>query len=202
MDAKGQPVPDPAKEPKVDGSLVDIPAAGGTNWHAPSYDPDTGLFYVHARRGYSIAYQYDTSPKPQGYAGGNSSLWTQPVLEAIDVRTGQIKWTHEYAEGTGQGTTGPGILTTAGGLLFTGSMGASLVAHDPATGRILWHQRLTRPVSNGPSTWTLDGAQYLIVGAGDTLYAFRLPRADAEGEAPRADGGARITTRTPSRPGS
>jgi alcohol dehydrogenase (cytochrome c) len=175
VDARGQPIPDPAKEPTVDGSLNDIPAGGGTNWYAPSYDPATGLFYVQARRGYSVGYRYDTSAKPQGYAGGNFSLSTQPVLEAIDVRTGDIAWSHEYAEGTGQGNAGPGILTTAGGLLFTGDTATSLVAHDPATGAILWHQRLTRPVTNGPSTWMLGGRQYLIAGAGDTLYAFRLP---------------------------
>ncbi len=174
VDAKGQPIPDPAKEPKVDGSLVDTPAGGGTNWYAPSYDPDTGLFYVQAHRGYSIGYLYDTSPKPQGYAGGNMNLWTQAVLEAIDVRTGDIKWSHEYPE-AGGGNAGPGILTTAGGLLFTGGAGSVLVAYDPATGGPLWHQRLQRPVTNGPSTWTLDGAQYLIVGAGDTLYAFTPP---------------------------
>jgi alcohol dehydrogenase (cytochrome c) len=66
-----------------------------------------------------------------------------------------------------------GILTTAGRLLFTGDSG-DLVAFDPATGNVLWHQRITQPVSNGPSTWTLDGKQYLIVGAGDTLYALTL----------------------------
>jgi len=175
-DAKGQPIPDPAKEPKIDGSLVNTPSGGGTNWYAPSYDPNTGLFYVQAHRGYSIGYLYDTSPKPQGYAGGNMNLWTQSVLEAIDVRTGDIKWSHEYPEGSGVNGR-PGILTTAGGLLFTGGAGAVLVAHDPVTGKALWHQRLQRSVTNGPSTWTLDGAQYLIVGAGDTLYAFTLPRA-------------------------
>jgi acido-empty-quinoprotein group A len=174
VDAKGQPIPDPAKEPKVAGSLIDIAAGGGTNWYAPSYDPETGLFYVQAHRGYSIGYLYDTSPKPQGYAGGNSTLWTQSLLEAIDVRTGDIKWSHEYPDAAG-GNTGPGILTTAGRLLFTGGAGAVFVAHDPATGKILWHQRLLRPVSNGPSTWMLDGVQYLIVGAGDTLYAFAPP---------------------------
>jgi len=174
VDAKGQPIPDPAKEPKVDGSLIDTPAGGGTNWYAPSYDPETGLFYVQAHKGYSIGYLYDTSPKPQGYAGGNTNLWTQSALEAIDVRTGEIKWSHEYPEAAGA-NTGPGILTTAGRLLFTGGAGAVLVAHDPATGKILWHQRLLRPVSNGPSTWTLDGVQYLIVAAGDTLYAFTPP---------------------------
>ncbi len=173
VDPKGQPIPDPAKEPKVDGSLVNTPAQGGTNWFAPSYDPETELFYVQARRGFHIAYLYDTAPKPQGYAGGGYSLWGQSALEALDVRTGDIKWSHEYSDTAGQ--VGSGILTTAGGLLFTGSAGPHLVAHDPRTGKILWHQRLLRPVSNGPSTWMLDGRQYLIVGAGDTLYGFTLP---------------------------
>ena len=39
VDAKGQPIPDPAKEPKVDGSMIDMPAMGATNWPPPSYDP-------------------------------------------------------------------------------------------------------------------------------------------------------------------
>ena len=66
-----------------------------------------------------------------------------------------------------------GILTTAGRLLFTGDSG-NLVAFDPQTGRILWHQQMVNAVSNGPSTWMLDGKQYIIVGAGDSLYAFTL----------------------------
>jgi len=64
-------------------------------------------------------------------------------------------------------------MTTSGHLLFTGDSGY-LVAFDPATGKILWHQQLTSPLSNGPSTWTLDDKQYLIVGAGDSLYALTL----------------------------
>jgi outer membrane protein assembly factor BamB len=155
---------------------VNTPAGGGTNWFAPSYNPETELFYVQATRGYSIAYVYDTAPKPQGYAGGAFGLWTQPVLQAIDVRTGDIRWTHEYSEAGGPGVGEPGILTTPGGLLITGGP-ASVVAHDPATGKILWHQRLLRGVTNGPSTWMLGGIQHLLVGAGDTLYAFKLPQA-------------------------
>jgi alcohol dehydrogenase (cytochrome c) len=38
----------------------------------------------------------------------------------------------------------------------------------------LWHLRVNSMVSNGPSTFLLDGKQYLIVGAGDTLWAFKL----------------------------
>ena len=73
----------------------------------------------------------------------------------------------------GRGGVGGGILTTAGHLLFTGDSG-NLVAFDPANGKILWHQSLMSPLSNGPSTYMLDGKQYLIVGAGDCLYALTL----------------------------
>jgi alcohol dehydrogenase (cytochrome c) len=66
-----------------------------------------------------------------------------------------------------------GILTTAAGLLFTGDSDR-LAAFDAATGKILASQRLDHHVSNGPSTWVLDGRQNIIVGAGDTLYALTL----------------------------
>jgi alcohol dehydrogenase (cytochrome c) len=82
-----------------------------------------------------------------------------------------VAWSHVYPTGA-FGTTGAGILTTAGTLLFTGDPSSNLIAYDPATGKILWHLRLTGNVSNGPSTYLLDGKQYLVVGAGDTLYAF------------------------------
>jgi alcohol dehydrogenase (cytochrome c) len=156
VDAKGQPVPDPAKEPKVDGSLINIPGGGGTNWPPPSYNPDTGLFYVNAARGYSIAYLTDPEEQPEGYGGRGNSLITEGVLEALDIRTGNIAWSHAYPGGM-FGTSFAGILTTAGKLLFTGDPSANLIAFDPATGRILWHCRLAQNVSNGPSTYMLDG---------------------------------------------
>src|SRR5438552_70895 len=160
IDEKGQPIPDPKKEPQIDGALVNTPGGGGTNWPPPSYDPDTELFYVNARKGYSIGYVYDTSDKPEGYAGGGGGLWAQSLLEAIDVRTGNIKWSHEYNDlGAGGAPGNAGILTTAGKLLVTGGSGSSLVVYDPADGKILWHFRLPRGVSNGPSTWVLDGRQ-------------------------------------------
>ncbi|HJZ95136.1 MAG TPA: PQQ-binding-like beta-propeller repeat protein, partial [Candidatus Solibacter sp.] len=59
------------------------------------------------------------------------------------------KWKHEHKQG--RGAMGGGILTTAGHLLFTGDSG-EFVAFDPANGKLLWHQRITQPVSNGPST--------------------------------------------------
>ena len=173
IDAKGQPVPDPAKEPKVDGSLVNTPGGGGTNWPPPSFNPETGLFYVNAKQGYSVTYLTDDDPEPQGYGGGGGGGMSEPITEAIDYKTGNIAWKHVYPSG-GFGNAFPGILTTAGKLLFTGDPSGNLIAYDPANGKPLWHLRVNSMVSNGPSTFLLDGKQYLVVGAGDTLWAFKL----------------------------
>jgi len=169
----GSPIPDPDKEPKIDGSMIDMPVMGATNWPPPSYDPQTELFYLNGTEGYGIAYLYDTSDQPEGYGGGGGGIFDgRSALFALDVRSGNIRWKHEHNGRGGSGMSG-GVLTTAGHLLFTGDSG-NLVALDPETGRILWHQQVVSGVSNGPSTWMLDGKQYIIVGAGDSLYALTL----------------------------
>ena len=58
-DEKGQPIPNPAKDPQVDGALVTPDQGGATNWPPPSFSPQTGLFYVSAARAYSVYYLYD-----------------------------------------------------------------------------------------------------------------------------------------------
>ena len=60
--------------------------------------------------------------------------------------------------------------------LFGNDGGGNFVAYDPATGRPLWHAGLGVNSSNGPQTFLVDGRQYVVVGAGDALYAFALPQ--------------------------
>ena len=171
VDAKGQPIPDPAKEPKTDGTLV-IPAAGGaTNWPPPSFNPETGLFYGNTTASYSIFYLTDTHERPEGYGGRDSNLWSTSALKAIDYQTGKVRWSHPYS---GRGFGNSGLLSTAGKLLFSGDPSGNLIAFDPATGRVRWHAGLGAPVSNGPMTYELDGRQYLVVGAGDSLFVFTV----------------------------
>jgi glucose dehydrogenase len=171
VDALGQPIPDVENEPKIDGVLLNTPVVGGTNWFPPSYDPDTGLFYVNAIRGYSLAYLTDTDPHPEGYGGGGRNLLLGAVLEAIDYRTGHIRWKHEFP---GKGVAGSGILSTRGKLFFSGDPSGNFIAWDPGTGHALWHFKLPATVSNGPMTYELGGRQYVVAGAGDSLYAFAL----------------------------
>jgi acido-empty-quinoprotein group A len=175
VDEKGQPIPDPAKEPKVDGALLTIPGQGGTNWMPPSFNPEIGLFYVNATRGYSLAYLTDTEERPEGYGGSARALWSQHVLQAIDYKTGEVKWSHPYPNVRGSfGLGGPGILSTAGRLLFTGDYSGNLIAFNPQNGDIHWHFPMGHSLSNGPETYMLDGKQYVVAGAGDTLFAFKL----------------------------
>ncbi len=171
VDEKGSPIPNPEKEPQTDGALVSPDSGGGANWPPPSFDPETGLFYVDGTDSYSIFYLTDTSKKPQGWAGRDSGLWSQAVLKAIDYKTGEIRWKHAYP---GEGSGSSGVLTTAGKLLFSGDPSGSFIARNPATGEVLWHARLQSSVSNGPMTYELDGQQYVLVAAGDTLYAFTV----------------------------
>jgi len=172
VDAKGQPIPNPAKQPKLDGALVTPNQGGAVNWPAPSFNPETGLFYANAARAWSVYYLYDDDDKPEGWGGNDRNGTSEAMLQAIDYKTGKVRWSHKWPGGGGGVRSG--LLSTAGKLLFAGDPSANFVALDPATGDPLWHAVLHASVSNGPITYELDGVQYLVVGAGDTLYGFSM----------------------------
>src|SRR3984957_8618291 len=171
VDRKGQPIPDPAKEPQTDGALVSPNQGGAANWPPPSYSPQTELFYINATRAYSVYYIYDDDDKPEGWGGNDQGGWAESMVQAIDYKTGKIRWSHKW-EGAGGRS---GALSTAGNLVFTGDPSNNFVALNATTGDPLWHANLGGGgVSNGPISYELDGTQYLVVGAGDTLYGFAM----------------------------
>src|SRR3981081_2605722 len=128
VDAHGRPIPKPDSAPSPDGLLITPGSDGATNWMAPSFDPQTNLFYVTARRVYSIYYLTVTG-KLEGGGGRDQNLWASSARRALDYRTGKLVWNRE----TGEGENGAGILTTAGHLLFTADTSGNLLALDPAT---------------------------------------------------------------------
>jgi acido-empty-quinoprotein group A len=170
FDAKGQPIGNPAKFPTTDGVLVSPSSNGATNWQSPSFSPETGLFYVGTSRSYSMYYLTDTDDHPEGWGGLDSAAGSDGnALLAIDYRTGKTVWRHDWPSGGGVVNN----LSTAGKLLFT-SNGQNLIAFQAASGKILWHSGLMAAPSAGPITYMLDGKQYLLVAAGDSLYAFAV----------------------------
>ena len=125
-DAKGQPIPDPAKMPQVDGALVSPNQGGATNWQSPSFSPLTGLFYVSAARAFSIYYIYDPSDNPMGWGGFDRGGWSESMIQAIDYKTGKVRWTHKW-EGNAARS---GLVSTAGNVLFSGGPSNDIVALD------------------------------------------------------------------------
>jgi len=168
LDSKGQPIPSPAKEPQLDGALVSPNQGGAANWHPPSFSPETGLFYVNSTRAFSVYYIFDDDEKPQGWGGNDRSGFSEGMMQAIDYKTGKVRWSHKW-----EGTIGRfGVLSTAGNLVFTGDPSNNFVALNARTGEALWHANLAAPQSNGPITFELDGSQYVVTAAGDKLFSF------------------------------
>ena len=169
----GQPDPNPEKSATVPGSLVSPFEGGVTNYQAAAFNPDTGLFYTHENTGFNILYLTDTDPRGSMGLGGKRFAivgYVDNAFQAIDYRTGKAVWRHVWP---GTGGTGTSVLTTAGGLVFTGDTNGNFVALSAAHGDLLWHSGIGN-ISAPPETYSLDGHQYVLASVGDALYSFVL----------------------------
>jgi alcohol dehydrogenase (cytochrome c) len=175
-DAEGRPVAKKEASPTLEGNTVCPGALGTTNFMAPTYDPQTGLFYVTARDQCDI---FSTAPQPYeaGHAFYGSAYFPSEeakpflgVLKAIDPATGQIKWKFEHTS-----PTWSGALSTAGGLVFSGDAEGNLIAFDAKAGKPLWHFQMGGAVYAAPIAFAVDGKEYAAIAAGSAVYAFGLP---------------------------
>ncbi len=168
LNEKGQPIPNPRKEPTRDGTLVSPSSNGATNWFPPTFSPETGLFYVTTSQNYSIFY-LTAEGKAEGFAGRDDFLNFPGNIQALDYQTGRARWVHDI------GGLSTGLLSTAGNLVFAGDSSKHFLALDARDGKTLWHATMNGNEMNGPITYQLDGKQYVVVGAGQSLYAYAIP---------------------------
>ncbi|HKM61038.1 MAG TPA: PQQ-binding-like beta-propeller repeat protein, partial [Acidisphaera sp.] len=84
-------------------------------------------------------------------------------LQAIDLNTGKRVWNDKYANSMMWGS----VLTTAGDVLFTGGTNDRMFrAYDAKSGAELWHFRTNSGVIGAPSTFEVNGTQYVAVQSG------------------------------------
>lgn len=174
--ASGRPVYDPANRPgdptKMDGkkgsTVFSVPGfLGGKNQMPMAYSPDTGLFYVPANEwGMEIWNEPVAYKKGAAYLGSGFTIKTVDdnyigALRAIDPKTGKIVW--EYKNNA---PMWGGVMTTKGGLVFTGTPEGFLKAFDARTGAELWKFQTGTGVVAPPVTWEQDGEQYIAVASG------------------------------------
>jgi alcohol dehydrogenase (cytochrome c) len=176
LDSDGRPIRVPGTTPTYEGVVVSPSVGGGTNWWSPAYSPQTGLFYVTAFDGEQKFIKRDEEyEEGQRFTGGGGS-YIQPMdtynsaIRAIDPSTGGITWEFPI-----QPRSSAGILTTAGGLLFSGSVDGYFYALDANNGRELWHKSLGQRVHAAPMSFAVDGQQYVTIAAGNVVFTFGLP---------------------------
>ena len=161
---------DPAAS--ADGKKGDVVFAtpsflGGKNWMPMAYSQQTGLFYVPANEwGMDLWNEPVTYKKGAAYLGAGFTI--KPLYEdyigalrAVDPASGEIVW--EYRN---KAPLWGGVLTTGGGLVFTGTPEGYLKAFDAKSGEELWKFQTGSGVVGCPITWEMDGEQYIAVPSG------------------------------------
>jgi alcohol dehydrogenase (cytochrome c) len=176
IDASGRPLLS-GRAPTKKGTYICPGVVGATNWHSPSYNPNTGLFYVMALESCNI---YFVKPKPftpgeTFYSTGTKlppNEQSKKILLALSPSDGRKVW--QYPQ-VGRGHSAGGTLTTAGGVVFFGDDADSFEAVDAETGRVLWHFNTGQTFSASPMTYAIDGIQYVAICAGSDVFSFALP---------------------------
>ncbi len=176
VDASGRPIYSD-KLPSKDGTYICPGIVGATNWFSPSYNPNTGIFYVMALENCNL---YFANPKPftpgETYYNTGTKMppneHSQKILLALSVADGKEVWRYPQA---GRGNSWGGTLATAGGLVFFADDANSFEAVEAETGRALWYFNTGQSFSASPMTYAVDGAQYVAISAGSDVFSFSLP---------------------------
>ena len=167
----GRPSYDPNHTPATGESVDFCPSLwGGKDWPPAAYNPDTGLVYIPANdnhcgviEGREVTYMPGSS-----YTGARTEFTLiEPEgnigeIQAWNMDSGEEVWSVEF-----ESHNWGGILTTAGNLIFSGGTSDRFFrAHDASTGEELWRFRTNSGIIGVPSTYSVNGKQYVAIQSG------------------------------------
>ncbi|HEY6506832.1 MAG TPA: PQQ-dependent dehydrogenase, methanol/ethanol family [Vicinamibacterales bacterium] len=168
----GRPDVIPERKPGT-GKVADFCPShwGGKNWPPIAFSPQTRMIYVPANEnlctsmeGLPVKYNPGSA-----FTGARSVLSIAPgadhigEVQAWNVDTGARVWTHPYPRSSNWGP----MLATGGGLVFSGGTSDRMFhAFDARTGKLLWEFPTNSGVIGQPSSFAIDGRQYVAVQSG------------------------------------
>ena len=177
------------------GKTVEIwpSAAGGHGWLPMAYSPMTRLAYIPVME---IGYRYSDT-------GIDVKNWRPPADHSVDLGLN-----YEQITGTGAlvawdpltqkavwtvphpTNVNGGVMATAGGLVFEGTIDGTFKAYAAKTGKVVWSFSVHAPLIAPPASYAVNGRQYVTVltglGTGAGLMASEIPGAEKYGIDPRS----------------
>jgi len=166
----GRPVLTDVYKRFLAGDEVEIYPSRGTNAVPISFDPNTGLIYAST---WNLPRIQKLGPPPPQTLGASTTGVTARLpdvkagdayghLLAINPITGEKKWEIPLTDFP----SSSGMLTTGGGLIFTGKLTGEFLALDEATGKTLWRFKTGSSINATAITYTHNGKQYVTVASG------------------------------------
>lgn len=146
---------------------------GARSWNHGAYNPGTGLWYSHAME---VCNEVSSAPDDpdslkaiSALSLGIESIKLVPPpgdkphgrLDARDPITGKRVWSIRYDM-----PPLSSVLTTAGGLVFTGDMEGNIYSYDAKDGKELWKFSAGSGLRGGPVSYKAGGKQYIVIPTG------------------------------------
>jgi alcohol dehydrogenase (cytochrome c) len=174
----GRPTYDMDKRLMIGKAVTFCPSHwGGKDWPPAAYNPKTRLLYVPLQQNLCTTLVGEAKIAP--YVAGKRYVGTDASktrvfpregadhigeVQAWNLDTGKLVWTYNFPN---MGINWGPLLTTAGGLVFGGgSADRNFRALDANTGKLLWEFKTNSGVTGVPSSYMVDGVQYIAVQSG------------------------------------
>ena len=168
----GRPDIDPARRPGMGRRAEFCPSPwGGKTWPPAAFSPKTRMIYIPATDNVCGALTGEPVQfvAGRGYVGAKIEMFIVPgadhfgEVQAWNVDTGRQVLTNTLAKTVNSGPK----LATAGGLVFSGGTSDRMFrAFDAASGKLLWDFPTNSGVLGQPTSFMVDGKQYIAVMSG------------------------------------
>jgi alcohol dehydrogenase (cytochrome c) len=159
-------LPTPTKPLDPNSAKMFPGANGGVEWSPLATDPGQNLaFAINLEQEMTYTVAEEAYPDGKLWLGGAFTNIPGGIqtgnITAVDYNTGKIAW----QVNTPQPMIG-GPLATSGGLVFAGEGNGAFNAFDSSNGKLLWRFQAGAGVNAPPSSYVVDGKQYIVVGSG------------------------------------